>query len=245
MSIIEVDYHIELSSIRDFVNGYIQSNNVIPFNGHAIFKSMKKAVIGSEIMPFLFAPTDGKPDNYYDKYVRLENEYSLKSIPDFFSHEGNFYDLDKKLNINIYNVDDLIFQQLFSIKMIEIDDKKIKLTDFLNFQLYDNFFGDKEHFANFLRQLLEKDGNSRLFTTIVKEIREWLTSQSLIEKFDQIVVEESTSGVDDEIQAGITDRADNTWETYLNSRRGFQIQGKFSNEEILKFFFYVRRETFN
>lgn len=104
---------------------------------------MKRAVIGSEIKPFLQSPKEVDVDPYYEKYLRIEAESFLDPIPDFFSSDGDFYDLDKKLNINIANVDDNVFQKLFSFKLLELNEKNIKLAQFLNFQLLDNFYGNR------------------------------------------------------------------------------------------------------
>ena len=167
-----IDYHIELSSVRNFANELILKN-VIPIDGNEILNDLKKVVINSNIRPFLLSSETGS-EGYYEMYVRLEQEYAEKTIPDFFCHAGNFYDLDEQLNISRHNVDENSFQRLFVLKMMEVDQAKLKLNHFFDFQLYDNFYGDIENFGIFLLKILSRDSVCYLLPAIAVEIRQWL-----------------------------------------------------------------------
>jgi hypothetical protein len=90
------DFHVEISSLLHFVNEQIELDTPIPIKKEVIFDSLKSAVISSETKPFLFAHDSNLDKQYYEKYVRLENEFQDKHIPDYFSYEGDFYDLDAK-----------------------------------------------------------------------------------------------------------------------------------------------------
>jgi hypothetical protein len=47
----EIDYHIELSSLKEFGNKLIE-NKVVPIDAQHLFSVLKQAVINSEVAPF-------------------------------------------------------------------------------------------------------------------------------------------------------------------------------------------------
>jgi len=99
----EIDYHIEISTLVEFINEQIKSSTLIPISGAEIFKHIRRAVLDAEIKPFLYSSEKEDKKNYYQKYVRLKSEFDERYVPDFFESEGDFYELDKRLNNFIDN----------------------------------------------------------------------------------------------------------------------------------------------
>lgn len=54
-----MDYHIEISSIIQFVNDQIRQKYIVNYNAREIYNHIKKAVLDSETKPFLNAPHEG------------------------------------------------------------------------------------------------------------------------------------------------------------------------------------------
>ena len=59
----EIDYHIELSSLKEFTNIWVD-NKVVPIDAKYIFNTLKQAVINSEVAPFLRKPVNSENDGY-------------------------------------------------------------------------------------------------------------------------------------------------------------------------------------
>ena len=126
----EIDYHIELSSLKEFANKLIE-NKVVPIDAQYIFSVLKQAVINSEVAPFLRKPITQEKEGYYEKYLRLEEENNSNNVvPDFFGYEGDFYDLDKNLNFSRAYVNDEQFQVLFGLKLIELYSLKANIKEY-------------------------------------------------------------------------------------------------------------------
>ncbi len=229
----EIDFHIELSTLKDFANKLIE-NKLVPINGGHIFTVLKQAVINSDVSPFLRKPVNSEKDGYYDKYVRLEEEkLSYNLIPDFFSHEGSFYDMDRNLNFSRVYVNDDLFQELFSLKLLELDYSKINLLEFMDFQLYDNYNGKKEEFGYFLYKLLAKDSIFCLLPSINDKIHQWLKVNN-ISLILNVLDEELDLEKEDEITKPLIDH----WEEKKNQK----IVGKMSIDEIKHFFSFLYKE---
>ena len=225
-----IDYHIELSSLKDFVNKLIE-DKILPIDTNYIFSVIKRAVISSEVVPFLRKPTTLEKDGYYEKYLRLEEENTFYHvIPDFFKHEDDFYDLDRNLNFSKTYINDEHFQELFALKLMELTYSKINLMQFLDFQLYDNYNGNKEAYAYLLYRLLNKDSFSYLLPSITTQIQQWIKEN----KVTAVIFNEEEQQIDN--IDGAIDTANDHWEEKKNKK----IEGKMSLEELNHFasFFY-------
>lgn len=225
-----IEYHIELSSLKDFVNKLIE-DKILPIDTNYIFSVIKRAVISSEVAPFLRKPTTLEKDGYYEKYLRLEEENSsYHVIPDFFKHEDDFYDLDRNLNFSRTYINDEHFQELFALKLMELTYSKINLMQFLDFQLYDNYNGNKEAYAYLLFRLLNKDSFSYLLPSITNQIQQWTKEN----KVTAVIFNEEEQQIDNII--GATNTVNDHWEEKKNKK----IEGKMSLEELNHFasFFY-------
>ena len=231
----EVDYHIEISSIVEFVNEQIGLSPLIPISGEEIYKHIKKAILDSEIKPFLSYPPKEEDKEYYNNYCKRVKDINEKYIPDFFESEGDFYDLDRRLNIVLENTNKTTFCILFSLKILELKSKNMSVDAFLNFQLYDNFFGDKMLFDSFLHEMLAKDSKSHLFPSINDEIKTWISKDDL--SIIHLPVENKpippkVNEIEDEKK----------YQELLNSKRGYKIPGRFTDEQIRNFFSFLYLE---
>ena len=97
-----MDYHIEISSIVQFVNDQIRQKSILNYNAPEIYKHIKKAVLDSEIKPFLYPLAEGENNSMYEKYEKMNAEWDGQYIPDFFEHVAALYDLDKKAEAKSY-----------------------------------------------------------------------------------------------------------------------------------------------
>jgi hypothetical protein len=229
----EIDYHIELSALKNYANKLIESK-VIPINAKHIFDTLKKAVINSEVAPFLKKPTIQETDGYYDKYLRLEEENkSSNMLPDFFNYEGDFYDMDRNLNFSRSYVNDETFKILFALKLIEIHYSKINLKEFIDFQLYDNYNGNKEGYGYFLHQLMAKDSISYLLPSIAKELQQWI-------KVNEINIDLSEN--EEDIKIENEDKISETLVDYWETKKNQIIDGKMSIDEIRHLFSFLYKE---
>ena len=231
----EIDYHIELSSLKHFANKLIE-NKVVPIHAQHIFSVLKQAVINSEVAPFLRKPITQEKEGYYEKYLRLEEENNSNNVvPDFFGYEGDFYDLDKNLNFSRAYVNDEQFQVLFGLKLIELYSLKANIKEFLDFQLCDNYYGNKEEYGYFLHRLTAKDSISYLLPSINDKIQEWIKvnniNLALIDK-------------EDVVEIGSVDNATNLIADHWETKKNKKIDGKMSIEEIKHFFSFLYKEEF-
>ena len=231
----EIDFHIELSALKDFANKLIE-NKLVPINAGHIFSVLKQAVINSEVAPFLRKPITQEQDGYYDKYLRLEEENSSNNVvPDFFSYKGDFYDMDRNLNFSRSYVNDEQFQVLFGLKLIELDSLKANIKEFLNFQLYDNHYGNKEEYGYFLHRLTSKDSISYLLPSINDKIQQWINvnniNLALIDKVDVVEIDN-------------VDNATNLIVDHWEAKKKQKIEGKMNIDEIKHFFSFFYKEEF-
>jgi hypothetical protein len=176
-------------------------------------------------------------NSYYQKYVRMKAEWNNEYIPDFFEHEGAFYDLERTTQyVFRENTSEEIFRILFSLKIGELNLNELPINEFLSFQLFDNFYGDKESFANFLQELLSIAGNSYLLSaSINEEIEKWIDkkSDSIVEiAVENPEIKKSPNSEKEEIE----------FKKYLESRKGFKIPGKLTDEQICNFFSFLYKE---
>ena len=231
----EIDFHIELSALKDFANKLIE-NKLVPINAGHIFSVLKQAVINSEVAPFLRKPITQEQDGYYDKYLRLEEENSSNNVvPDFFSYKGDFYDMDRNLNFSRSYVNDEQFQVLFGLKLIELDSLKANIKEFLNFQLYDNYYGNKEEYGHFLHRLTAKDSISYLLPSINNEIQQWIK----VNKVRLALIDN-----EDYVDIDSVDNATNLIVDHWEAKKKQKIEGKMNIDEIKHFFSFLYNEQF-
>ena len=231
----EIDYHIELSSLKHFANKLIE-NKVVPIDAQHIFYVLRKAVINSEVAPFLRKPIKQEKDGYYEKYLRLEEEnISNNMVPDFFKHEDDFYDMDRYLNFSRAYVNDDNFQVLFGLKLIELDSSKANIKEFLDFQLYDNYNGNKEDYAYFLYRLTAKDSISYLLPSINDEIQQWIK----VNKVSLALIDN-----EDDVDIDSVDNATNPIVDHWEDKKNKKIEGKMSIDEIKHFFSFLYKKEF-
>lgn len=228
----EVDYHIELSTLKEFANKLIESK-LVTLDAKYILDVLKQSVINSEVAPFLRKPINVS-NGYYEKYIRLEEENAqFNTIPDFFMHEGEFYDLERNLNFSRYYVNEDLFEVLFTLKLMELHTTNHDLKLFMDFQLYDNYNGNKESYVYFLHKLLRKGSISYLLTAITNHIRQWIENSKV--KIAQNIIEKEVT-IEDEY--GSADPKIDHWEDIKN----FKIEGNFTNEEIKNYFSFFYTE---
>jgi len=232
-----MDYHIEISSIVQFVNDQLRQKSIVQYNAREIYTHIKMAVLDSEIKPFLYPPVKEEDNSYYQKYVRMKAEWNNEYIPDFFEHEGAFYDLERTTqHVFRENTSEEIFRILFSLKIGELNLNELPINEFLSFQLFDNFYGDKESFANFLQELLSIAGNSYLLSaSINEEIEKWIDKKS--DSIVEIAVENPEI-----LKSPNTEKDEIEFKKYLESRKGFKIPGKLTDEQVRHFFSFLYLE---
>ena len=233
----DIEYHIELSSTREFVNERIR-NNIIPIDGNAIFNDLKKVVINANVKPFFSKDqTSSSDSNYYERHVRFAEEFNEKTIPDFFIYNGDLYDLEETCNVSRNTIEENVFQRLFVIKLLEINQAKGNINQFLDFQLYDNYYGDKEEFGLSLLSMLEKDSNCYLSPAIASELQQWIKRNNLsdLHKLFGSILEDQHI-VDDETING-------QLEEHWKERKNVEIKGNMTLEEIKHYFSFLYTEV--
>ena len=250
MSAIPIDLHIELSSLKDFINGQIYSGNPYSFDGKELYEMLKRVVIDSELKPFLTSPKDESEVNYYEKYRRQSQEKFDKFIPDFFEHEGEFYDLERIQYVYKEFTRPRDFEKLFLIKLLELKTNEYPIGEFLYFQQADNFYGQKESIDSFLYQLTEKDSNCRLLQETCQVLIDWIGSQHLA-ILKESAIENDNSEPDDNIENNNPGPDDTSiekidtqeqWNNEIESLRGKKIKCKWSTEQITHYFSFLYKE---
>ena len=239
MQSLPIDLHIELSSLRDFINGQIHSGNPYSFNGKELYDILKRVVIDSELKPFLTAPKDESEVNYYEKYQRLSQEKFDKFIPDFFEHEGEFYDLERIQYVYKEFTRPEDFEKLFLIKLLELKANEYPIGEFLYFQQVDNFYGQKESIESFLYQMTANDGNCHLLNEICQELKTWIGTESLA------LLNSTTMEVEFSEQNDIPNQNSPTqirWMKQLEALKGKEIESKLKLEQIIHYFSFLYKE---
>ena len=227
------EYHIELTELRNFVNNQIETGKLDTVRGMVVFKSLKDAVIGTGIKPFLSVPAKGESNSYYEKYYNLERhpEYATKNIPEFFSNEKDFYDLDAILNIYKEKIKTESFKILFLLKLYQLESTGLSIEGFLDFQVHDNFYGDKENLNSFLYQFLANDGIFCLLPTTISSLENWISK----EETDEVNLKKTK----EKSKGSIIKVSDNS---VSNFKEEVEIKGHFSIEEIRKYFSFLYEE---
>jgi hypothetical protein len=234
-----MDYHIEISSIVQFVNDQLRQNTIVNYNAREIYTHIKKAVLDSETKPFLNPPHEGEYNSNYEKYARINAEWDGTYILDFFENDGAFYDLEKILYIFRENTNDETFRILFSLKIGELKSNGLPINEFLSFQVYDNFYGDEQSLYDFLQELLSIDGNFYLLPpNFNEEIEKWVDRKS--DSKEEIVVEKPEI-----MKSPNTEKEEIEFKKYIESRKGFKIPGKLTDEQIRHFFSFLYHEKFD
>lgn len=233
----DIEYHIELRLIREFVNELIK-NNTIPIDGNAIFNDLKNGVINSNMKPFFSKNQTSNTDSiYYEKYVRFEEEFNEKIIPDFFIHNEDIYDLEETCNVSRNTIEENLFQRFFVIKLLEIVQAKGNINQFLNFQLYDNYYGNKEEFGLSLLSMLSKDSNSYLFPVIASEIQQWIKRNNLSD-LNKLLSSNSEEHLIDDNETNYSQL-----EQRLKDKKVIEINGLMTLEEIKYYFSFLYAEV--
>ncbi len=245
-----IDLHIELSSLKDFINGQIYSGNPYSFDGKELYEMLKRVVIDSELKPFLTSPKDESEVNYYEKYRRQSQEKFDKFIPDFFEYEGEFYDLERIQYVYKEFTRPRDFDKLFLIKLLELKTNEYPIGEFLNFQQADNFYGQKESIDSFLYQMTANDGNCHLLQETNQVLRDWIDSQHLA-ILKESAIENDNSELDDNIENNNPGPDDTSiekidtqeqWNNEIESLRGNKIKCKWSTEQITHYFSFLYKE---
>ncbi len=228
------DYHIELTELRNFVNEQIETGSLDYVQGMIVFKSLKDAVIGAEIKPFLQAPAKGESNSYYEKYYNAVRhpEYATRIIPDFFSSGNDFYDLDVILSIQRNKTRTEFFKILFMLKLYLLENTETSIDGFLDFQVHDNFNGDKENLNIFLYQFLENDGIFCLLPESVTIIKNWINEEKELATDSNKTKEKLKENIRTSSEKSIT-----------SPNAAIEIKGHFNIEEIRKYFSFLYEET--
>lgn len=239
MTSLPIDLHLELSSLRDFINGQIHSGNLYSFDGKEFYEILKRVVIDSELKPFLTAPKDESEVNYYEKYRRLSQEKFDKFIPDFFEYEGEFYDLERIQYVYKEFTRPEDFEKLFLIKLLELKANDYPIGEFLYFQQVDNFYGQKDSIDGFLYQLTENDSNCRLLQELCKVLKDWIGSQSL-----EVLMQSSIESQNPELDDNAIEKIDSQqqWNNEIESLKRKRIKCKWSLEQIVHYFSFLFKE---
>jgi hypothetical protein len=239
MSTIPTDLHLELSSLRNFVNDQINAGNPNALDGKDFYEVLKRVVIDAEVKPFLTPPKSESEQNYYEKYRRQSQEGFYKLIPDFFEYEGDFYDLDRVqyAHKDFTRAED--FEKLFMIKLLELKSINYPIGEFLSFQQYDSFYGQKESIDSFLYQLTEKDSNCHLLQELCQVIRDWIGSQ-ILELLEQSSEESKVADESDSLIEQVDSQEQ--WEEEIKSLRGNAVRCKWSKEQIQHYFSFLYKE---
>jgi hypothetical protein len=239
MSTIPTDLHLELSSLRNFVNEQINLGNPYDFDGKDFYEVLKRVVIDAEVKPFLTPPKSESEQNYYEKYRRQSREEFYKLIPDFFEYEGDFYDLDRVqyAHKDFTRAED--FEKLFMIKLLELKSINYPVGEFLSFQQFDSFYGQKESIDSFLYQLTEKDGNSYLLQDLCEILRDWIGSQSL-----EVLTQSSIESHKLEFEDISVQRIDSKekWDKEIELLKGKELKSDWTIDEIVYYFSFLYKE---
>jgi hypothetical protein len=239
MSTLPIDLHLELSSLRNFVNDQINAGNPYALDGKDFYEVLKRVVIDAEVKPFLTPPKNESDKNYYEKYQRLSREGFYKLIPDFFEHEGEFYDLDRVQYAHKDFTRDEDFEKIFIIKLLEIKSNGYSIEKFLSFQQFDNFYGQKESMDSFLYQLIEKDGNCHLLQDLCQVLKDWISHQSL-ELLSLSSVETQIPEVDNSLIEPVDSQE--IWVKEIEGLKGKQLKSKWGLEQIKDYFSFLYKE---
>lgn len=240
MKSLPIDLHLEVCNLKDFINDQIYSGNPYSFDGKEFYEILKRVVIDAEVKPFLTFPKDQNEQPYYDNYRNRSNEEFQQPIPDFFEHEGEFYDLERIQYVYKEFTRAQDFEKLFLIKILELKSSDYSIVEFLSFQKYDSFFGEKESIDSFLYQLTEKESNCRVLGEILSEIKKWLKNELEFQFNDQpISVIDIVTNSTQQIESNISQ---SRWDRDITSLREKELPCKWNFEKILHYFSFLYLE---
>lgn len=239
MQSLPIDLHLEISSLRNFINDQINLGNPFSFDAKDFYEILKRVVIDSEAKPFLTFPKDESENNYYEKYRRQSQEEFDKLIPDFFEHEGEFYDLERIQYVykDFTRAED--FEKLFTIKLLGLKTNENPIGEFLSFQQFDNFYGQKDSIDSFLYQLTENDSNCRLLKDLCQFLRDWIDNQHL-----EILMLSPKKSYNLEVEESVIENVDSQekWNHEIESLKGTTINCKWNLDQIRHFFSFLYME---
>lgn len=239
MKSLPIDLHLEVCNLKDFINDQIYSGNPYSFDGKEFYEILKRVVIDAEVKPFLTFPKDQNEQPYYDNYRNRSNEEFQQPIPDFFEYEGEFYDLERIQYVYKEFTRAQDFEKLFLIKILELKSSDYSIVEFLSFQKYDSFFGEKESIDSFLYQLTEKESNCHLLQDLCQILRDWIGITSL-ETLMKSSIENQEKVLDDTLIKKFD--AQDQWENGIVALRGKQIKCKWSLDQIVHYFSFLYKE---
>jgi hypothetical protein len=239
-----IDYHIELSSIIEFINENILTTARPIFDRDTIFEVIKKVVISSNEKPFLYENCEGFSKEYFEGYFERAKYLNPNTIPDFFEYRNEFYDLDNQIYIYRDRTDDESFMTLFIINLLVIQKNGWDVSAFLNFQLQDNFHDNKYYYFNFLHRIIRRETNQKLFSSIITPIVDLVESAAYAGNIIEEDIEPEVEEVATYISGKQIDSEANTyeWNEYLNSRKEFVLSSTFSLQETQHFFSFLYNE---
>lgn len=224
-----IDFHIELSSIIAYFNDQVLSGKQMPATAKQVYEYAIGAYAEISHKPFLVAAQ--ADDDYYQRYLQESVKEVEKTVPDFFEYQGDFYDLNETHYIRREDVGDEVFGLFFQLKLEEIQDSnKTHLAKFYDFQLYDNFYGNKEEFDNFLKNLPATADNCWQLPEVSDGFNSFISDAKKSTEDSP-----SNKSLDDEIEQM------DDWEIYLSSRRGYLIPSIWTDDEVKAFFSFLYR----
>lgn len=247
-----IDYHIEINDLHEYATSC--QSEMSKHCLYVIYQSMKEAVYNSGSKPFLLAKSlDYQNDDpYYEKYLRIEqdNKNMAYGLPEIFLRDGDFYDLQSILHVRLDTIGFEAQQVLFSLKLSEVFKNQFSISTFLNFQVYDNFGGDQAMFAGFLRQLLAVANNCCLLPAAIPEIHVWLSDNGWNDDYSNELnnkssIEAATFKIDNVVKENLLDEPlmdQDKNSDLLKLKQSYKIQGRFSDEEVRKFFSFLFNE---
>jgi hypothetical protein len=222
-----VDLHIELSSIIAYFNDQVLSGKQMPATAKQVYEYAIGAYAEIPHKPFLVAAQ--ADDDYYQRYLQESVKEVEKTVPDFFEYQGDFYDLNETHYIRREEVGDEVFGLFFQLKLEEIQDTtKTHLSKFYDFQLYDNFYGNKDEFDNFLKNLPATAD----YCWQLPEVSDGLNS---------LIIDRGDSNSHNLLEKVLDNDNEQTeeWKNYLSSRRGYLIPSIWTDDEVKAFFSFL------
>ncbi len=227
MSYKYIALHIELSSIISYFNDQVLSGKQMPATAKQVYEYAISSYLEIPHKPFLtLAQAD---DDYYQRYLQESVKEVEKTVPDFFEYQGDFYDLNETHYIRREEVGDEVFGLFFQLKLEEIQDSnKTHLAKFFDFQLYDNFYGNKDEFDNFLKNLPATADNCWQ----LPEVNDGLNS----------FISDEVKSVDDLLFENVSDHSvkqKDEWKSKRLCKPGYVIPSIWNDDEVKEYFSFL------
>lgn len=222
-----VDFHIELSKIIAYFNDQVLSGKQMPATAKQVYEYAIGAYAEIPHKPFLVAAQ--ADDDYYQRYLQESVKEVEKTVPDFFEYQGDFFDLNETHYIRREDVGDEVFGLFFQLKLEELQDSnKTHLAKFYDFQLYDNFYGNKEEFDNFLKNLPATADNCWQLPEVSDGFNSFISDE--VKSVDDLLFENASD-------EGI--KQVDTWKSKRLCNPGYVIPSIWNDDEVIKFFSFL------